>query len=109
MIKLLKFTILLFPEKEQILSLGNIILEPIIFNIGFTQIKAFIKFIPILFDFLAGSKKEYDNNIKELKDFEIIEQDNLSEWVMDYDKNTLLNSNQNKTKKEYFLNICDDY
>ena len=58
MIKLLKFTILLLPEKEQILSLGNIILEQIIFNIGFTQIKAFIKFIPILFDFLAGEKNE---------------------------------------------------
>ena len=28
---------------------------------------------------------------------------------MDYDKNTLHNSNQNKTKKEYFLNICNDY
>ena len=58
MIKLLKFAILLLPEKEQILSLGNIVLEPIIFNIDFTQIKAFIKFIPILFDFLAGAKKE---------------------------------------------------
>ena len=57
MIKLLKFAILLLPEKEQILSLGNIVLEPIIFNIDFTQIKAF-KFIPILFDFLAGAKKE---------------------------------------------------
>ena len=61
MINWLKFTILLLlPEKEQILilTLGNIDLEAIIFNIGFTQIKAFIKFIPILFDFLAGAKKE---------------------------------------------------
>ena len=75
MIKLLKFAILLLPEKEQILSLGNIVLEPIIFNIDFTQIKAFIKFIPILFDFLAGTKKRIDNPTKESEYFEIIEQD----------------------------------
>ena len=37
------------------------------------------------------------------------EKSHLSEWVMDYDKNTLLNSNPNKTKKEYFLNSCNDY
>ena len=54
-----QFKSILIPNKLQhVLSLGNIVLEPIIFNIDFTQIKAFIKFIPILFDFLAGAKKE---------------------------------------------------
>jgi len=32
-----------------------------------------------------------------------------SEWVMEYDKNNLSNSNMNKAKKELFLNSCNDY
>ena len=68
MINWLKFKIILLPEKEQILILT-------LGNIDFAQIKAFIKFIQILFDFLAGEKKEYDNPIKELEDFEVIEED----------------------------------
>ena len=32
-----------------------------------------------------------------------------SEWVMEYDKNNLSNSNMNKAKKELYLNSCNDY
>ena len=94
MINWLKFSILLLPEKEQILilTLGNIVLEAKILNIDFTQIKAFIKFIQILLDFLAGKKKEYDNTIKELEDFEVIEQD------INYNINNNINNKINMTK-----------
>jgi hypothetical protein len=52
---------LLLPQKEQTLTLVNIDLEPIVFNISFTHIKAFIKFIPILTEFLGDMKRGYDD------------------------------------------------
>ena len=87
---------LLLPEKEQTLTLGNIDLEPLVFNIGFTQIKAFIKFMPILFDFLADIKKEYDDPIKEFEDFEDIEQD------INYNN---INNENNNINNENNINI----
>ena len=64
-------SILLLPEREQTVTLVNIDLEPLIFNIGFTQIKSFIKFMPILTEFITDMKKEYDDPIKELESEEI--------------------------------------
>ena len=98
-------SILLLPEKEQTLTLGNIDLEPLVFNIGFTQIKAFIKFMPILFDFLADIKKEYDDPIKELEDFEVIEQDININNINNENNNINNENNMNIIKNDDLNNI----
>ena len=63
-------SILLLPEKEQTVTIVKVDFEPLTFNVGFTQIKAIIKFIPILTEFLNDMKKEYDDPLKELDDTE---------------------------------------
>ena len=66
-------SILLLPKKEQTITLVNIDLEPLVFNIGFTQVKDLIKFIPVLTEFLSDIKAEYDDPIKEIKEYDNIE------------------------------------
>ena len=96
-------SILLLPEKEQTITMVNVDVEPLVFNIGFTQIKSFIKFMPILTEFLGDITREYDDPIKELEDFE--------NGVQDINFNNINNiNNENKTndinnKKEENLNL----
>ena len=66
-------SILLLPEKEKMVTLVNINIEPLVFNVGFAQIKSFIKFIPTLNDLFEDIKKEYDDPIKEYEDYENID------------------------------------
>ena len=69
-------SILLLPNKEQTITLINIDLEPLVFNIGLTQIKEFFKFVPVLKEFMSDMNSQYDDPIKELEEFGEIEEEN---------------------------------
>ena len=89
-------SILLLPKKEQNLTMVNIDLEPLVFNIGFIQIKSFISFLPILQEFLKDIKTEYDDPIKEIEDFEDIERDN----EFNINNNNIIEEDTNKINGE---------
>ena len=69
-------SILLLPNKEQTITLINIDLEPLVFNIGLTQIKEFFKFVPVLKEFMSDMNSQYDDPIKELEEFGEIDEEN---------------------------------
>ena len=58
---------LLLPYKEKSVMAININFEPMIFNIGFRQIKTVMKFLPKLTEFLEDMNKEYNDPIKEIE------------------------------------------
>ena len=91
---------LLLPIKEQAVTLVNLDLEPIVFNIGFSQIKNFIRFLPVLNEFFEDIKKEYDDPIKEIEDYQDFDGD--INYNIDNDKD---NINLNKIEITDDLNI----
>ena len=68
-------SLLLLPKKEQTVTIANIGIEPLVFNIGITQIESFINFMPVLNDLFIEVKKEYDDPIKEFEDYQDIDLD----------------------------------
>ena len=58
---------LLFPYREKSVMAINVNFEPMIFNIGFRQTKAVMKFLPKLSEFLVEMNNEYKDPIKELE------------------------------------------
>ena len=70
---------LLLPHKEKSVMVINVNLEPIIFNIGFRQTKAIIKFMPKLSKFLEEMNKQYQDPVKELEKQEDIKGEELNE------------------------------
>ena len=87
-------SILLLPEKNHSVTLLNIDLEPLVFNINLTQVKSFIRFIPILEEFLDDLEREYDDPIKEMENYQKIEEDtNYSNSDKD-SENNIINLNE---------------
>ena len=82
-------SLLLLPQKEQSVTLVNIDLDPLVFNIGFTHIKAFIKFIPILKEFFGDIKRGYDDPITEMENYKDIDED------INYNANNIDNIKEN--------------
>ena len=110
-------SILLLPEKEQTVTLANIDLEPLVFNIGFSQIKSFIKFMPILLEFMRDIKREYDDPIKEIEDYEEVDFNNDDNINNEKDSNNdiindeinILNLNEEVKKKEENKKYDEDW
>ena len=96
-------SILILPEKDHSVSLINIDLEPLVFNINFTQVKSFIRFIPILEEFLDDLEREYDDPIKEIENFQNIEEDtNYSNSDKD-SENNIINENDHSSDSNIIL------
>ena len=90
---------LLLPKKEQNVTLVNIDLEPIVFNISFTHIKALIKFIPIIMEFVGEMKRGYDDPITEIEDIDVDEDiNNNNNIINDNNKDNDLNIISTSTK-----------
>ena len=80
---------LVLPHKLKSVLAISINFEPLIFNIGFKQIKTFIKFMPKLSEFLSDMNKEYNDPLKELENID--EMKNIEEL----DINNIINVNNN--------------
>ena len=58
---------LCLPYREKSIMAITVNLEPMIFNIGFRQTKAIMKFLPNLSKFLTDMNKQYNDPIKEIE------------------------------------------
>ena len=108
-------SMLLLPEIEQTITLVNLDLEPLVFNVGFTQVRDFIKLFPTVKEFLKGIKAEYDDPIKEIEDLENIGDDlnNIINIVKDEEINNINNKEgknviPNSVKKNDIINIEEE-
>ena len=86
---------LLLPHKEKSVMAIKVNLEPVIFNIGFRQTKAIIKFMPKLTKFLEEMNKQYQDPIKELEKIGEIKDEELNENII----------NENLINEENNLNL----
>ena len=108
-------SMLLLPDVEQTITLVNLDLEPLVFNVGYTQVRDFIKLVPTIKEFLKGIKAEYEDPIKELEDLENIGEDlkNIINIEKD-DENNKIKNNEEKNgipdsiKKNDIINIEEE-
>ena len=83
---------LLLPHREKTVMAINVNFEPLIFNIGFRQIKTLLTFLPKLSEFLTDMYKDYDDPLKEL---------NKQDEILIEDENNIINENKiNLEEKE---------
>ena len=94
---------LLLPQQEKAITVVNLDIEPLVFNIGFSKIKAFIKFMPILTEFFEDMQKDYDDPIKEIEDYQDFEED--INFNIINDKNDKDGNNININTKDDNMNI----
>ena len=102
---------LLIPNKNKLVMAININCEPLIFNIGFRQTKAIIKFLPKLTEFLGEMNKEYQDPIKELEKEDdniknIDENDNENKIIINIDNEN--NSNRINSEVSFLSDISED-
>ena len=90
-------SMLLLPDVEQTVTLVNLDLEPLVFNVGFTQVRDFIKLVPTIKEFLKGIKAEYDDPIKEIEELENIGEDLKN--IINIEKDDEINNINNKEDK----------
>ena len=83
---------LLLPYKERSVMLIDVIFEPLVFNIGFKQIKAISAFYPKMMEFLNDMYKEYNDPLKEIN---IHEEEKINEFLIDNNNNNIINENEN--------------
>ena len=98
-------SLLLLPDVEQTITLVNLDLEPLVFNVGFTQVRDFIKLVPTIKEFLKEIKAEYEDPIKEIEDFENIGEDIKN--IINIEKDEEINNNINNKNKEEKTGIPD--
>ena len=80
----------------------NVNLEPMIFNIGFRQTKAIMKFLPNLSKFLTDMNKQYNDPIKE------IEVANEKKEEEELDEENINNMNKIINGDDIFNDLSDD-
>ena len=84
---------LLLPYREKSVMAIDVLFEPLIFNIGFRQIKNIITFLPMLSQFLTDMYKEYDDPLKELNKNE---NEDINGLLLENDENNIINENPKK-------------
>ena len=84
---------LLLPYKERSVMLIDVIFEPLVFNIGFRQTKALMKFLPKISEFLTDMYKEYDDPLKEV---DINKYEKMSEFLSGNEKGNVIHESEEK-------------